>query len=231
VFKDSYNERLFAGGIRRFVHMGRFLWLAEKVAQRDPEAQSVVELGCYDGRILEHLPTRPTRYVGYDANWENGLDLARQKWSEHPEWEFRFADRPEQVERTERFDIGVCMETLEHVPDDLVDGYIEALSTIVRRRLYVTVPNEKHLAFVAKYLYHAVKGGAEPYAPWEVVNAALGRMDRVARHDHKGFDYEALIRRLERRFVIESVEGQPVPQLPAWISTGVSIVARPRVSG
>jgi hypothetical protein len=71
-------------------------------------------------------------------------------------------------------------------------------------------------------------GGGQTYTPAEVVNATLGRLDRVARDDHKGFDYEALIRRLERRFVIEKVECQPIPKLPTWIGNGISVIARPR---
>ncbi len=230
MFNDTYNDRLFRGGVRRFLHMGRFVWLAQRVARLDPEAETVVELGCYDGRILDHLRRKPRRYVGYDANWEGGLDLARAKWSGHPEREFRFAESPADIDLRERFDIGVCMETLEHIPDPMVDGYIDALATLVRSRLYVTIPNEKHLPFLAKYVYHAFAGGGHPYTPAEVVNAALGRLTRVARDNHKGFDYEAMVRRLERRFVIESVEGDRRLSLPASVSMGVSIIARPRPS-
>ena len=94
---------------------------------------------------------------------------------------------------SERFDVGVCMETLEHVADLMVDGYIDALATVVRRRLDVTIPNEKRLPFLVKYVYHVFKGGGERYTPGEVVNAALGRMNRVARDGHKGFDYQEMI--------------------------------------
>lgn len=228
--KDSYNDRIFNKGLRRFVHLGRFRWLGERVARWDPGATSVVELGCYDGRALEHLPKPPQRYVGYDANWEKGLDLAKARWAGHSAYEFRHAESQADINLNERFDIGICMETLEHVPDELVDGYIDAFAAIVRRRLYVTVPNEKHLPFVAKRFYHLFVRGGEPYAASELVAAVLGRMDRIKRDGHKGFDYENLIRRIERRFVVESVEGQPLAELPPWVSMGVSIVARPRSS-
>jgi SAM-dependent methyltransferase len=227
---DSYNERIFNRGLRRYVHLGRFNWLGERVARRDPDATSVVELGCYDGRALEHLPKPPLRYVGYDANWEKGLDLGKARWAGHPEFEFRHAEAPADMDLGERFDIGICMETLEHLEDDVVDGYIDALATIIRRRLYVTIPNEKRLPFVAKRLYHLFAGGDQPHTPSELVSAVLGRMDRIQRNGHKGFDYENMIRRIERRFVVESVEGQPIAELPLWVSMGVSIVARPRAS-
>jgi hypothetical protein len=228
VSENVYNQTLFRGGLRRFIHMGRFLWVARRMAELDANVESVVELGCYDGRVLEHVRSPLHRYVGYDANWGGGLDLARTKWSKNPRYEFRSAQSAADIDRAERFDVGVCMETLEHVADELVDDYIDALATVVRRRLYVTVPNEKYFPFAVKYLYHAFVGGGEPYAPAEVVNAALGRLSRVARDGHKGFDYDDLIRRLERRFIIDRVEGQPVPELPPWVSTGVSIIAHPR---
>lgn len=228
MLKDTYNERLFQGGLRRFIHLGRFLWLARRVAELDPDIETLVELGCYDGRVLEHVRPTLRHYVGYDANWEGGLDIAKTKWAEHPEYEFRHAESAAAFDLSQRFDVGVCMETLEHVADELVDDYIDALATVVRRRLYVTVPNEKYFPFVVKYFYHAFVGGGEHYAPAEVVDAALGRLSRVARDGHKGFDYDDLIRRLERRFIIDRVEGQPVPELPPWVSTGVSIIAHPR---
>jgi hypothetical protein len=208
--------------------MGRFRWLASRVEQLDPGAETLVELGCCDGRVLEHLPKRPRHYVGYDANWGGGLDLARTSWSAHPEYQFRFANHPRDIDLGERFDIGVCMETLEHVPDEVVDGYIDALATIARHRLYVTVPNEKHFPFLAKHLYHSFAGGGTPYTLAETLNATVGRLKHVARNEHKGFDYEELIARLERRFVVDRVESQPIPMLPAWVSPGVSIIARPR---
>lgn len=227
---DSYNERLFRGGLRRYVHMGRFLWLERRMARLDPDAATFVELGCYDGRTLEHLPRVPDRYVGYDANWEGGLDIARTKWVGHPEREFRHAECAADIDATERFHVGICMETLEHIADDLVDDYVDALADIVERRLYVTLPNEQRFPFVVKYIYHALVGGGEPYAPREAINAALGRLHRVKRKDHKGFDYRDMIRRIERRFIIDSVEGQPIPELPAWVSMGVSIIAHPRAA-
>ena len=200
------------------------------MARLDPDAGTFVELGCYDGRTLEHVPRVPDRYVGYDANWEGGLDIARKKWAGHPEREFRHAESAADIDATERFHVGICMETLEHIEDELVDDYIDALAEVVERRLYVTLPNEQGLPFVVKYTYHAFVGGGEPYAPREAINAALGRLDRVTRKDHKGFDYRDMIRRIERRFVIDSVEGQPIPELPAWVSMGVAIVAHPRAA-
>ena len=228
MLKDTYNERLFQRRFRRFLHIGRFQWLARRVASHDPAAETIVELGCYDGRVLEHLDHKPKRYVGYDANWERGLDLARARWSGHPEYEFRMVVAASDVNLEERFDIGVCMETLEHLPPEAVDGYIDALAAIVQRRLYVTIPNEKYAVFLAKYAYHVFVPGGQPHSVTDFVNALLGRTDRIEWDGHKGFDYAAMIRRLERRFIIESVEGQPIPELPAWMSMGVAIRAIPR---
>jgi len=85
----------------------------------------VLELGCFDGKLIDSCPKKPTCYKGFDANWERGLDQAKEKWKTHPNYSFFKASIPEDMyfEERERFDIAVIMETLEHVPPDLVDGY------------------------------------------------------------------------------------------------------------
>lgn len=38
----------------------------------------VIEIGCYDAKILEFFQTKPSRYLGYDANWGNGISIAKK---------------------------------------------------------------------------------------------------------------------------------------------------------
>ena len=44
---------------------------------------TVLELGCHDGKVIEFLPKMPSIYKGYDANWENGIELARKRFSKN----------------------------------------------------------------------------------------------------------------------------------------------------
>jgi len=231
----GYNERLFSGGFRGYLHLARFKWVSRQIKKTNCATRTVLEIGCYDGRLIDYLPTEPTRYVGYDANWEHGLDLAHEKWGTHPNLVFKEVTRPDQMNLrpTDRFDIAVSMETLEHVPPELVDGYLEQIASHLDGYLFVTVPVEKGPLFLAKWsVKRLFSTGGRGYSFSEVINATLGRMSHVARDEHKGFDYAALIRQLEKYFDVVAVSGLPFGELlPAWCCFGVGIVARPKGTG
>jgi cyclopropane fatty-acyl-phospholipid synthase-like methyltransferase len=184
-----------------------------------------VELGCFDGRAVGFLPRELTRYVGYDANWEGGLDQAIATFSGRPAFEFRRVTGPKDLEQTERFDAGICLETFEHLPVAQVDTFIDWLANVVTDKLFVTIPNEKHVAFLGKYSYHRWKGGGQRFSPTEVVGSLVGKMEWVQRSDHKGFDYQHLVRQVSRRFRVEEVVGLPVRALPHIVSPTIALVA------
>src|SRR6185436_4288536 len=122
----TYNERLFeGGGLRGFLHAGRFRWFVSRLRRLGLTPQSICELGCYDGKLITYLPHQPRRYVGFDANWENGLDLAADLWRGCPGYTFHMCRTPAEMALDDdaRFDVSVVMETLEHVPAEMVSGY------------------------------------------------------------------------------------------------------------
>jgi hypothetical protein len=190
----------------------------------------VVELGCFDGRLLDFIP-KPTRYVGMDANWEGGLDLARQNYSAIPGYTFLKVVHPTDIGLgTETFQLAVSLETLEHIPPELVD---EFLAEIAERVDYfiATVPNEIGLVFLAKWIVKTVfQMNPEPYTLAEVVNALFGRTERVTRREHKGFNYRRLITQIERHFEVMAVQGFPM-RLPTSLCFGVGIVSRRKHDG
>src|SRR5262245_36632075 len=94
----DYNERIFTGGVRRYLHTARFRWLNHELARLQCSYDSILELGCFDGKLLDFLPTKPTRYKGFDANWEGGLTLAQTRWRNEPGYEFYYARVPDDME-------------------------------------------------------------------------------------------------------------------------------------
>ena len=52
---------------------------------------------------------------------------------------------------TEAYDVGICMETLEHIPPDLVEPYSKRLSQVIEGYLFITVPIERGLVFLLKH--------------------------------------------------------------------------------
>ena len=124
----GYNERLFSGGLRSRLHFARFKWISSQLSGLQCATDSVLELGCFDGKLLDFLPNRQSRYVGFDANWEGGLDMAMRRSTDS--YSFFRASSPEEMNRDSKdiFHIAVIMETLEHVPPEMVDGYLRKIA-------------------------------------------------------------------------------------------------------
>lgn len=229
---QTYNERLFGGGLRGWYHRSRFNW-AHDVVRKLPPGLKVVELGCYDGRILDEIGSRVTEYVGVDANWAGGLDLARDKLEGRSGVRLIESADPHDLGqfRKGHFDLGIALETLEHVPPTLMTRYLDELARITRGHLLVSVPNELGPIFLAKYLAKlALWGDVQPYKVREVIAATFRRSDLVERDDHKGFDYRSAIAEIASRFEILSIKGLPGTGLPPALSPTVAIFARSRAA-
>ncbi|MGH6987733.1 MAG: class I SAM-dependent methyltransferase [Caulobacteraceae bacterium] len=220
----GYNERLFAGGLRRQLHLSRFKW-ARNVAQKLPHKR-LLEIGCHDGRLLDYIS--PEHYVGVDANWEGGLDKARSRNLGGARIELVETSSPASLDayQDQAFDLGVALETLEHVSD--ADGYLRQLARLCDN-VIITVPNEKGLVFLAKWAAKALLlagDGRERYSPAEIWHATTGQMHKVPRREHKGFDYAAFIEGLKQWFVVTSVVGLPIG--PPRFAFGVAVIAYSR---
>lgn len=227
----GYNERLFSSGLRSKLHFARFQWFTSEVRKRNCHTNSVLELGCFDGKLIDFLPRKPSRYIGFDANWEGGLDLAKARWGGAANFLFLQASSPDEMrlKSSDVFDIAVAMETLEHVPPNMVDGYIRKIAQHLEGYFFVTVPNEKGVVFLAKWLATRILSkDAEHYSLSELANATLGRMDLVARREHKGFDYVSLVKNIEKYFDVIDVSGHPLGFLPYSLCFGIGIVAKSR---
>lgn len=168
-------------------------------------------------------------YDGFDADWEGGLSAAQAKFSDHETWKFHKATAPADLSGLEARsrNVAASLETLEHVPPETVAPYLAELSRIVDGYILITAPNEKGLVFLSKWLIKKLfLGGTQPYTASEVIAATLGRMDKVARDDHKGFDYDALVAQISEHFDVVRVEGAPFRWLPASFSATICILAK-----
>lgn len=225
---SNYNQRLFSGGLRGFFHRARFNWLSQNLREMGGPQDSVIELGCYDGKTIRYLPVKPRRYVGFDENWEGGLPIARDLWADERGYEFVSCSSPADMTTEERFDIAVCMETLEHVPPALIEPYVARLAQLTRGRIYITVPTEKGPVFASKYLCKRLLGNYQKYTFAEYLYASAGMLDKVSRNDHKGFDYQVVIEAVSKHFKIVKVTPYPLQSLPLPLGFGIGIVGAAR---
>lgn len=224
----GYNDRLLSNGLRGRLNYSRFHWLSQSLKKLKCDPKSVLELGCYDAKSIHFLPVKPERYVGLDASWEKGLDLAKAKWKDEKNYEFLYCCVPDDITLAEVFEICICMETLEHVPPDLIEPYLDKLARRTDKYILVTVPNEKGPVFAAKYLIKRLFGDYEKYTFGEFLNATLGRMHKVRRREHKGFDYATIINSLSKYFDIVEVSPLPFRWLPRELGYFVAIIGMKR---
>jgi len=192
----DHNERLFGNGIRGKLHSGRFEWLKRSLFRLGCEYRSVLELGCYDAKVINYLRHKPTSYLGLDVNWECGLDIAKEKWTQQKHYTFRHCSTPEEMGcGAEQYDISICMETLEYVPPHMVAPYLEELAKATKKHILVTVPNEIGPVFFFKYITKRLCGfRIEAYTAREFICQTLGCDDKVEPQGHKAFDYRKMVK-------------------------------------
>lgn len=115
---------------------------------------------------------------------------------------------------------------MEHLTDSDLDSYLQALALVTKRYLIITVPKERGLAFLLKHgLKRLLRYPDYSISGPEFFFSTIGRLDKVDRLEHKGFDYAALANRIREffpRLIIEGVGG-----LPLGCAFTVGMVARP----
>lgn len=230
--RSSYNDRLFKPkSIRKFLHLARFKWIKKKLIKYQIKYQKVIELGCYDGRALNYLPQKPKIYKGFDANWENGLDLAKKIFIENKNYYFHEAQNPHDINLAEDeiFELAISLETLEHIPEKLLCPYLEKISNNLNGYFLITVPNEKGPFFIIKRLIRP-KDDSYDYNFKDYINLLFGKTNSIERDNHKGFDYDHLIYDLKKYFDIIKVEGLPFGSfLPKFLCFGIGIIAKTKM--
>ena len=232
--QESYNTRLFSKGIRRQLHLGRYRWIANELKMLNCAYSSVFELGCHDGKLIDWLPNKRIRYLGLDANWCGGLDIARAKYSNISEnYVFRKSISPKgNPNKKGEFDLSICMETFEHIPPASIDDYLANMAFVTKKYSFITVPNEIGIVFFFKTIAKRVMGCSRQYTAYEFLNHCIGRTDRVnlpnGKGGHKGFSYRRFLSQISRNFNLVKICGIPIYTLPPYFNFTVGIIAKPK---
>ena len=157
---------------------------------RELAPASILDVGCGDGRLLAELVGTAAVLRGVDLD-ERAVGYARAFVPEAV-----VTAEPVQAV-AEHFDVVTCVETIEHVPDDLADGFLAATAARVRvgGHLVVSAPSTSRKV-TAKHFRHydvASLGAALDRLPggWRSV-----RMEEVVRDRPRR---ELLLRLLSNR--------------------------------
>jgi 2-polyprenyl-3-methyl-5-hydroxy-6-metoxy-1,4-benzoquinol methylase len=224
---NSYNKGLFSKGIRSKYHFYRFNWLRSRLTRLKFQPTSILELGCFDAKTIHFLPVKPTRYVGLDANFQGGLDSARKIWKDN-NYDFYECHSPDDITINEQFDISICMETLEYVEPEYLNGYVKKLAELTKDYAFVTTSVQKGLSLPIRYFTKTVLGlEKQHYTASELFYSTIGKLNNVKRERRKGWDYKLLLNEMSKHFEIIEIKSYPVPYL---LSLGKCILGKKRIT-
>ncbi len=207
---QAYNERMFSRGIRGKMHSARFEWLVRELQKRKISRASIFELGCHDARTIDYLEAvglKIDRFFGLDANEHGGIEVAQERYGDRPGFKFAAGlDASAIPEPTEPYDLFICMETFEHVPEDVVDAYLARIREVVRGTLFITVPIERGTVFFAKHVARGlIAKEHRELSREEFWGHLTGKMSALRHDGHIGFDDRRLVRQVRKYFEIKSV--------------------------
>jgi hypothetical protein len=226
-FKKNYNERLF-NGWQSIYHLRRFRWLRKQLENYAGDYLSIVELGCFDARTIEFIPPEKLeKYLGLDANWEKGLDLAKERYKNNEKINLHYCAKPEDIPlENYKYNIGISLETLEHIPQDLVEPFLSRLASVIDGYFFITIPVERGFSLLVATIIRFFNQTWEPYGFFEWFNAFFGRMHKVKRREHKGFDDRLFTHQVAKYFDIVKTEGIFFNTPWASLNLGIGIIAK-----
>lgn len=237
------QDGLIAWSHRRRFEVG--LQLAARFAGR-----RVLDYGCGDGTFLALLqasPSPPVAAIGAELD-DVQVDDCRRRFAGRGGLGFLRIGELDAPRHAGAFDGLVCMEVLEHVV--ALDAVLEQLWRLLTAdgAVLISVPVETGLPLIVKQAVRRVAGwrgigdypGTSPYTLrelWSGVTAGAsphlrrpiyGAERAMPFHDHKGFNWMALRRRLDVYFDIEQTIAAPLPWLGPHLATQVWFAGRKR---
>ena len=243
----AQKQLLSPSGLVRWSHGSRFRLARELVA---PFAgRRLLDYGCGDGTFLSLVLDLFPNAVGADVAADQLADCSH-RFSSAPGVRFLLTDALDGPGHAIHYDVVVCMEVLEHCPDDIQLAVLDRIGrvTIPGGRVIVSVPIEIGPTLVAKQTARALVAltGASDYAAREryqsaellrqcfASSATTIRREEYRGEDgarftgHKGFNWRRLEHRIAERFEIERRLFSPVPYTGAWLNSQVWFVCRTR---
>jgi 2-polyprenyl-3-methyl-5-hydroxy-6-metoxy-1,4-benzoquinol methylase len=245
----AQKQLLSRSGLVRWTHGSRFRLGRELVEPL--AARRLLDYGCGDGTFLALVHDLFPDAVGADVALDQ-VDDCRRRFATLPGMSFISTDALAGSEHRNRYDLVVCMEVLEHCPDDIQVAVLDQIAGVTAPggTLIVSVPIEIGPPLVAKQCARAMValGGLSEYAsreryrPGELVtmlfagrDTAIPREEHVGHIDesrttrytgHKGFNWRRLQLLLEHRFAVERRLFSPLQHLGPWLNSQVWFVCR-----
>lgn len=100
------------------------------------DVQSVLDVGCGDGRIINRLQGKYERICGLDVS-QNALEHVKTSKVKGSLENLPFLDNS--------FDVLICCEVLEHLPHPIFQKAIKELERVSKKYILISVPNKENL--------------------------------------------------------------------------------------
>ena len=203
----------------------------------------LLDYGCGDGTFLTLASGRFADPVGADIEPLQVADCER-RLSDVTEAVFKTTAALRQPEWNGYFGVAMCMEVLEHCPDEERRAALGDLARLLASdgALIVSVPLESGVSLIAKQGVRAAAAAMglreyqhrERYTIRELARMVMAGPDaRIARNltsagdgdtayrftGHKGFNWMQVQRELEDRFTIEHRTFSPMPRLGSSLNS------------
>jgi 2-polyprenyl-3-methyl-5-hydroxy-6-metoxy-1,4-benzoquinol methylase len=248
------KQLLSRSGLVAWSHTSRFE-LARRLVE--PRAGGrLLDYGCGDGTFLARVADLFPSALGVDAAADQIEDCAR-RFAGVGGVRFAPADALAGDEHTAAYDVVVCMEVLEHCPEDLQGGVLDTMRRAAAPGglVVISVPIEIGPSLIAKQAARALAAfrglreyaQRERYRPDELVRMVFaGAGTRIPRPEttasledgstmrftgHKGFNWKRLAVEIAARFHVDAVRFSPMPLCGALLNSQVWFVGTPREEG
>jgi SAM-dependent methyltransferase len=241
----AQKQLLSPNALVRWSHGSRFRVARELVAPL--AGRRLLDYGCGDGTFLALLQDLFPQALGVDVANDQLADCA-VRFAGAPGITFLSTNRLGEPQHRERYEVVVCMEVLEHCPDDIQGAVLDQIAEVTAPggTVVISAPIEIGPTLVAKQGARALValGGLreyetrERYHAGEFLRMVLAGPGTAIRRDeyegdggsrftgHKGFNWRRLQRTIERRFNVERRLFSPLPLFGGWLNSQVWFVCR-----
>ena len=230
---EKYEANQNLNFINRWLHSFRYKTLISEIdlfqKNNGIRAMKILDIGCAGGKSFEVLnPIFNIEYVGVELNPEM-VEAGEKKLGKHENFKIICDSIENQFDKIENVDIVIALETLEHMPGQLVPVVLANIANYKPKLFMCSVPVEIGPSIWIKQIGSFLMGykdRANGYSLRETFWAGFNKLNKLPVHNcgHVGFDWRWLEQSLRFYFNIREKINFPFKILPTYMSSSVFFV-------
>lgn len=228
-----YEKNQNFNPVVRWLHSIRYKYLIEifdKLIFENPNKKlKVVDIGCAHAKTFEILNNDyEIEYVGIEID-VHFFETAKFRYGSYPNFRIINDSIENHYRELEGVDLVISLETLEHIPENIVVRLIEKIGLAKPKYFLCSVPNEIGPIIWIKNIGSLIMGYMrhKEYKWSETLYAGLYKLDKVEVHGtgHKGFDWRWLAQTIRHNMKITDTFSSPFRWLPKTFSVSVIFIS------